>query len=151
MLNPVPPSDCTGAREAASARVDGELSELGGARLDAHLAECAGCRRYAAEIGATAELLRTAALAQPPVARFLPRRQRRIALVPAARAAAILLVVGSAFGIGGLLGQHGSQGRHVVTTVTSANRALDPITLALLRRGQRPAVPVRITGNTFAV
>ena len=39
-----PPSACS-AREAASARLDGELSELEAAQLDAHLLDCAGVPR----------------------------------------------------------------------------------------------------------
>jgi len=50
------------ARETASARLDGEVSELEAARLDAHLSGCAECRLFAAEIGSIAVGLRAAAL-----------------------------------------------------------------------------------------
>ena len=40
MLSQVPPNDCLRARESISARLDGELSELGVARLAAHLRGC---------------------------------------------------------------------------------------------------------------
>ena len=58
MLTPIPPTECSRARESMSAQLDGELSELGSARLSAHLRECPECTAYALEMGAIAARLR---------------------------------------------------------------------------------------------
>ena len=47
MLHSLTPTDCARAREAASARADGELSELESGALDAHLHGCPACRDFA--------------------------------------------------------------------------------------------------------
>lgn len=65
MLTPVPTSDCLLAREAASARLDGELSELETARLELHLRDCAACSAYASELDTIAVRLRTAPWSRP--------------------------------------------------------------------------------------
>jgi predicted anti-sigma-YlaC factor YlaD len=118
MLTPVPPSDCSRAREAASARLDGELTELEGARLDAHLLACDDCRRYLAEIGAVARTLRAASLEEPQLAAFVPRRRGWITVHAAAAAVVIAAVTGASFELGQLIGSQGS-GR----TATVATRA----------------------------
>ena len=108
MLTSVPPSDCMLARESASARLDGELSELESARLDAHLRGCPDCRAYSAEIGAIAARIRAADLEQP--ARVTIPRRRRLAgarmqvAVAAAAAAVAAAVAGSSFTIGHAFG-----------------------------------------------
>jgi predicted anti-sigma-YlaC factor YlaD len=66
MLTPAP-TDCMRAREAASARLDGEASELDAARLDAHLVACPACRAYSAAIVGIAAEIRAAPLEQPRV------------------------------------------------------------------------------------
>ena len=53
MLIPIPPSECVGAREATSRRLDGELSELEAVRLDAHLQRCHACREFAEQAAQT--------------------------------------------------------------------------------------------------
>jgi predicted anti-sigma-YlaC factor YlaD len=116
MLTPVPPSECMLARESASARLDGELSELESARLDAHLRGCAECRAYDAEIGAIAARLRAAELERPEQPLVLPRRRRLAgARMQVAVAAAAVVVVaataGSSFTIGRVLGMHSSSVR----------------------------------------
>lgn len=105
MLIPVPQSDCLQAREAASARLDGELSELEAARLNAHLRECAACSVYALELSAIAERLRSADLEQPQLDLTLPRRRALPGIRVAAAAAAVVAVgAGSAFALGHGLG-----------------------------------------------
>lgn len=105
MLIPVPQSDCLQAREAASARLDGELSELEAVRLNAHLRECAACSVYALELSALAESLRRADLEQPQLDLTLPRRRTLPAMRVAAAAAAVVAVAGgSAFALGHGLG-----------------------------------------------
>jgi anti-sigma factor RsiW len=123
MLTPVPPSDCTRARESASARLDGELVELQAAQLEAHLRSCPECQAYATGIAASTGLLRAAALDQPAGAIFTPmlHRRRRIGVLPAAAAAAIVVAVaGSSFAVGGMLGRQGSTTPTPATTESSA-------------------------------
>jgi len=105
MLIPVPKSDCLQAREAASVRLDGELSELDAARLNAHLRECAACSVYALELSAIAESLRSAELERPQLDLTLPRRRELPSVRVAAAAVAVVAVgAGSAFALGHGLG-----------------------------------------------
>ena len=101
MLNLVPPNECLRARESVSARLDGELSELGAARLAAHLRTCADCRGYAAELEQLTGLLRAAPLAVPEVEIALPARRRIASLQIAAVAAGSSFALGRALGTGG--------------------------------------------------
>ena len=95
MLTPIPPSDCTRARESASASLDGELAELEAAQLEAHLRSCPECQTYADGIAVSTGLLRAAPLDQPSAAMFtaMPQRRRRIGALPATAAAAIVVAV----------------------------------------------------------
>jgi predicted anti-sigma-YlaC factor YlaD len=90
---------CERARECASLRLDGELSEFEQALLTAHLARCEPCRSFASELDAITTGLRNAPLEplEQPVA--LPAR-RRISRRPAEIAAAAALLV-TALGITG--------------------------------------------------
>src|SRR5213083_2722571 len=87
-------TECERMREAVSARLDGELSELEAIRLRTHLAGCESCREFEASAGFSTTALRAAPL-EPltrPIA--LPSR-RRISVpfrMPAAAAAAFLMV-----------------------------------------------------------
>ena len=124
MLTPVPPSDCTRARESASARLDGELAELDAARLDVHLNSCSECQSFADGIAKTGGLLRAAVLDRPAAGMFTPIHQgRRIGALPAAAAAAaiVIAVAGSSFAVGGILGAR--QGSHAQTSTTTATSA----------------------------
>lgn len=116
MLNVVPTSDCTRAREAASARLDGELSELDAVRLDGHLGACPACRAYAAEIEAIAVGLRAQPLERPE-SRVIVSRRRRVPVQAAAAAAVILTAVaGSSFALGRAV----NDGRSPARTVTAS-------------------------------
>ena len=92
--------DCERIREAISAQLDGELSDLEAARLRTHLERCEDCSEFEASARFATDALRAAPL--EPVTRpvALPSR-RRISLpvrVPAAAAAAVLMVaVGGVF------------------------------------------------------
>jgi predicted anti-sigma-YlaC factor YlaD len=92
--------DCDRIREAISAQLDGELSELDAVRLRTHLERCDSCREFEASARFATDALRAAPL--EPVTRpvALPTR-RRIAIsgrIPAAAAAAVLMVaVGGVF------------------------------------------------------
>jgi predicted anti-sigma-YlaC factor YlaD len=118
MLNQVPPTDCMHAREAASARLDGEGTELDGARLDAHLLGCPACRTYEAAIAGVAIRLRAAPLEQPRSEIGVSHRPRtRMTVVAAAAAVAfVAAVTGSSFAVGRVLGSHASSSRVAVGT-----------------------------------
>lgn len=123
MPTPVPPTDCMNAREAASARLDGELSELEAAHLDSHLRGCAECSGYAREIAAVAGRLRAEPLERPVLPVFTVRRRRpAVRLHTAAAAVTILVAAGSSFGLGQLVGRHESG-----STVTVASTASAPV------------------------
>jgi len=116
MLTPVPPTDCMLARESASARLDGELSELESARFDAHLRRCADCSAYADEIGAIAARLRGAALERPGQQVVLPRRRVLSGARMQVAAAAAAVVVAAAAAVSSFtLG-------HAFTTTRSMQR-----------------------------
>jgi predicted anti-sigma-YlaC factor YlaD len=120
MLTPVPPTDCMQSREAASLRLDGELSELEAVRLGFHLRDCAPCRAYARELGAITMELRSAALEQPEVQVFVAKRRSgpRIQVAAVAAVGLVAAVAGSSFAIGRVVGTHGT-----TTTVTATGVA----------------------------
>jgi len=103
------PRTCERAREWASLRLDGELSELEWALLEAHLARCTSCSMYARSVAETTDAIRNAEpeRLQQPIA--LPLRRRRIgisarALQASTGAAAVLA---TAVGLGTLFGSLG--------------------------------------------
>jgi len=106
MLKAVPPTDCMQAREAISARLDGELLELDEARLDAHLRDCDACREFAEEAGEVVARLRGAELEPVPSVLFAPRRRARSGAGAVAAVALLAAVVGSSFMLGTLLAPH---------------------------------------------
>ena len=140
MLKPVPPSDCSTAREAASALIDGELSELEAAHLDGHLRDCADCSAYARELGALAARLRAEPLERPALPIFTARRRSAFArplgrLQVAAAAATILVATGSSFAVGQLVGSHGGPPAATVgTTIADASSTRQVELLGMLRR-----------------
>ena len=156
MLTPVPPSDCTRARESASARLDGELVELQAAQLEAHLLVCPECRAYADGIAASTALLRAAALDQPSGAMFTPmvqRRRRRLGVLPAVAAAAVVVAVaGSSFFVGGFVGRQGSTNRTPPTTTSALGGPIDALVLpALLSPEAQRSRPFRVTSRVIAL
>lgn len=75
--------NCEVAREALSARLDGEREPVPSARVDEHLAQCAECRSWFAEVDAQAAALRR--LAQPRAVVEVtrpPARVRRVGAWP---------------------------------------------------------------------
>jgi len=153
MLTPVPPTECTRAREAASACLDGELSEHELAQLDAHLAACLDCAEYAALFEATTVQLRAAELIQPEEPILMPRLRRRLRIMPAAAAAAVVVgVAASSFALGGAFGSHSPQSRpSATTTQASLPKGDSPVAqVPLVRPGEMPA-EVRISSKVIAV
>lgn len=130
---PVQPAACLRAREAVSARLDGELSELEAARLEQHLRGCGPCAEFAAGAEEVARRLRVAALEPAPDELFLPRR-RRIAAPYAAAAATFLIAAatGSSFLVGHLLGARSGRTPAPATTAAAAT-GVDPSIVAMLR------------------
>jgi hypothetical protein len=94
------------AREAASARLDGEVSELDLVRLDAHLLACLDCREFASAIAAVSGVLLAAPLEQPGRTEVLTPRRRIPVVAAAAVAALVAAVTVSSFAIGHVLGSH---------------------------------------------
>ncbi|HEX2495843.1 MAG TPA: zf-HC2 domain-containing protein [Gaiellaceae bacterium] len=93
---------CERARECASLRLDGELSEFEQALLTAHLDRCDPCRSFARELDALTSHVRTTPLARLEQPVSLPSR-RRISTrrhVEIAAAAALMLTT---LGVAGAL------------------------------------------------
>jgi predicted anti-sigma-YlaC factor YlaD len=104
MLTEVPPNDCQTARQAASLRVDGELSELEAFRLDAHLLGCPDCRLFAGRAESLARLVRAAVPEEPPTS-FVLSPPRRLSLSSwTAAACLVVAVAGSSFALGHVIG-----------------------------------------------
>jgi anti-sigma factor RsiW len=88
------PVSCERARELASLRLDGELSELESAALGQHLDACARCAAVVVDAEAFTRLLRAAPLERPSRRFELPKRPAR----PLARVAAVAAVLALAVG-----------------------------------------------------
>ena len=56
---------CERARQWASLRLDGELSELEDALLEQHLEGCSSCSAFAVRLAATTEAVRAVPLERP--------------------------------------------------------------------------------------
>lgn len=90
---------CDRAREYASLRLDGELSELEEALLSAHLQHCDVCSSFDADIRAMTSELRDAAFEQPSAPIMIPGRRhvsgRVLRVGSAAAVVAIALFAGA--------------------------------------------------------
>jgi predicted anti-sigma-YlaC factor YlaD len=106
MLNLVPRDDCIQAREAASARLDGELAELDAFRLDVHLDACADCRAMALGLQAAATLIRETPLESPGRQLVLPLRRSRPRSLHVRTAAAAAVLAAVSFSVGQAVHQH---------------------------------------------
>ena len=116
------PTECAWARQAASARIDGELDDGESFRLDGHLRVCLGCFLHAADIGSLAIAIRNGALEQPAARMFTPGsprpRRRRVGAV--AVGATLAVAAGGAW-LG--LGQLSGGSRSPFTTAIAAGDA----------------------------
>jgi predicted anti-sigma-YlaC factor YlaD len=94
---------CDRARECASLRLDGELSEFEQALLVAHLARCEPCRSFAHELESATNHMRLTPLERldQPVA--LPSRRRLLARRPVEVAAAAAALLLTTLGVAGAL------------------------------------------------
>jgi len=93
---------CDRAREYASLRLDGELSDFESALLDSHIERCPSCRAFAEDLVGVTERLRTEPLERPLIVLTLP--QRRFAALRTMQASAAAAAVVSVVGIGALFG-----------------------------------------------
>lgn len=93
---------CERARECASLRLDGELSEFEQALLVAHLVRCEPCRSFAHELESVTDHMRATPLDRldQPVA--LPSRRRLLTRRPVEIAAAAALML-TTLGVAGAL------------------------------------------------
>jgi predicted anti-sigma-YlaC factor YlaD len=98
--------DCERVRESVSASVDGELSKAEAAGLEAHLASCGSCRLYAAGLGETARLVRSAPLEDIGFTIALPAR--RYALAHKVQVGAAAAAIAATVGLSALVGTLGS-------------------------------------------
>ena len=85
---------CERARQWASLRVDGELSELEDALLEQHLEGCASCSAFAVRLAATTEAMRAVPLERPEIS--YPRFERPVIRLPVGRRVAIVAVAAAA-------------------------------------------------------
>ena len=131
MLTPLPPSDCQRAREAVSAQLDGELSELGSARLSAHLRACAACAAYALEAAAISTRLRATPLERPTRPIELPSRGRTPGVRVAAAAALASVALGHSLGSSD---QPGRTATHALTAPSLQQDIVSQHILALERK-----------------
>jgi putative zinc finger protein len=85
---------CERARQWASLRIDGELSELEDALLEKHLEGCASCSAFAIRLAATTEAVRAAPQEQPKIE--YPRFERPVIRLPVGRRLAIVAIAAAA-------------------------------------------------------
>ena len=85
---------CERARQWASLRLDGELSELEDALLEQHLEGCASCSAFAGRLAATTEAVRAVPLERPEISH--PRFERPVIRLPVGRRVAIVAVAAAA-------------------------------------------------------
>ena len=85
---------CERARQWASLRVDGELSELEDSLLEKHLEGCSSCSAFAVGLAATTEAVRAVPLERPEIS--YPRFERPVIRLPVGRRVAIVAVAAAA-------------------------------------------------------
>lgn len=142
--------DCEVAREALSARIDGERERVPAPRVDEHLADCEPCRDwYAAVVDQTQQLRRLAGRSQvaavavaASAAQRRPRRpdptlSRRWALgVVGAAQLVLTLAQGLGANVGTTGGHHAMMSGHLLNESTAWSAALGVVmVIAALRPG----------------
>src|SRR3954469_4581629 len=107
------PRSCERAREWASLRIDGELSEFEQALLSAHLGRCSDCARYVGSVDTTTNTLRAADWEQLVTHVTLPAPRRRALPLRAMSAMAGAAALAAAVGLGTLFGSVGTTQRPI--------------------------------------
>jgi predicted anti-sigma-YlaC factor YlaD len=125
---------CDRAREYASLRLDGELSDFERALLDSHLERCPSCRAFADDLAGVTQQLRTAPLVSPPdLSITLP--SRRFAALRGVQVGAAAAAVFSVVGIGALFGMlHSSASQPTRVTARLGSMATESRDFRDLRR-----------------
>jgi predicted anti-sigma-YlaC factor YlaD len=101
---------CARAREWASLRADGELSELERLLLRRHLSRCDGCRTFAERLTTTTQLLRTAPVERPSralVPEVRPARRRKLGFRVALAGALVVVAAATGGVLGSIVGGDG--------------------------------------------
>jgi predicted anti-sigma-YlaC factor YlaD len=127
---------CDRARLYASARLDGELSELEDRLLEAHLDQCPLCRAFGADLEAFTAALRAARLEPLPHPAAVKWRARRSLAYRPMQAGAAALVL-AAIGLGGVLGAGPAGQERQRSTTTSARSVTVPARYDSLVRQDR--------------
>lgn len=132
--------DCDVAREALSARIDGEREQIPAARVDEHLADCGSCRQWQADAVEQTQLLRRLAgrsqlSAVRPRTAPVPQRRRSLSMSwqrwALGAVGVIQLVLALAQGMGVHLGiPHAAMGGHVLNESTAWSAALGVVMVA---------------------
>jgi hypothetical protein len=136
---------CERARECASLRLDGELSEFEQALLVAHLARCEPCRSFAAELDSVTDHMRTTPLARLEQPISLPARRRLVSRRPVEIAAAAALMI-TTLGVAGALRTIETQNPNISfgapgVSNTLESREFSDIRREMLRRPVRQVSP----------
>jgi predicted anti-sigma-YlaC factor YlaD len=132
---------CDRARQWASLRLDGELSELESALLDSHLARCDACRAFSVEAAGIAAALRGVAMErieEPLVVLPVVHRAPRVRALQAAVAVGLVLVaaaLGSVLGVAHRSTSTSTASAHRHTAMIASVDSADE-----LRRLRRPAL-----------
>ena len=141
-------SRCDRARQWASLRLDGELSELEEVLLEKHLEGCAACHAFAARMERTTELVRLSPSETPEID-YAPLPQRRVVHLPVGRRAAIVAIAAAA-ALGSLVGSQ-LEGPTQRTPTTSGPKVSlltrDVNQLRQLKTRQPHLTPTREPGN----
>lgn len=147
--------DCDIAREALSARIDGEREPIPAARVDEHLARCEPCRDWqAAAVEQTQLLRRTAGRSQLSTVRRPAPEQTRLRSRPGLSwrrwalggVGLVQLCLAAAQGLGADLGlPHAASAAHVLNESTAWSAALGVVMLAAAVR------PVMAGGLTWVL
>jgi anti-sigma factor RsiW len=144
-------SRCERARQWASLRIDGELSELEDALLEKHLEACASCSAFATRLTATAEAVRGVPMERPEIE--YPRFERPVLRLPVGRRVGIVAVAAAAV-LGSLVGSFLNRSAPApapasvpqVSFLTDRNQLRQLHRLPSLQPTAKPA-PVRVPGE----
>jgi predicted anti-sigma-YlaC factor YlaD len=122
---------CERARQWASLRADGELSEFEGLLLAAHLSRCSECRAFRRDVDRMAAALRGSPLEQPSFPIDVPGRRRLGARVvhigSAAAAAALALAVVLTGGLSTIAGSTRTHAPSGATTSSLLRQSPDAV------------------------